>query len=200
MALFGILLLVFAIVAGLSAKQGLWSSAINVINVTMAAILATNFFEPLATLADAPGSMYMLDAIMLWAVFGVSYIVLRLITQSLSDHEVLFIKPVDLAGRAILGIWCGWIFVCFTAFTMMTAPIGAQPMGAWENPTAKSFLVFTPEQMWLAFAQSRSMGALSNSNSGAPLHPQDATTGSQVFDSNAEYTFKYFSRRKQADK
>ena len=82
---------------------------------------------------------------------------------------------------------------------MMTAPIGGQPLGAWESPDAKSFLVLSPERMWLAFAHSRSMGALSNSNSGAPLHPEDAQSGSQVFDSNAEYTYKYYARRKKAE-
>jgi len=199
MALFGILLLSFVIVAGMSAKQGLWSSAINVINLTMAGVLATNYFEPLARLADPPGTNYMMDSIMLWAIFAVSYIVLRLITQMLSEHDVVFIKPVDIAGRAILGIWSGWIFTCFAAFAMLTAPIGSSPLGAWDRPDAKSFLFMSPEQQWLAFAQSRSLGALSNSNSGAPLHPEDAQTGCQVFDSYSDFIYKYYARRKKSD-
>jgi hypothetical protein len=116
-----------------------------------------------------------------------------------SEHDVNFIKPVDIAGRIVLGIWCGWLFVCFTAFTMVTAPIGASPTGAWNDPAAKSFLFLSPELQWMAFAQSRSMGALSNSNSGAPLHPEDAETGSQVFDSRGEFTYKYYTRRKKAE-
>jgi hypothetical protein len=198
MAIFGLLLVTFAIVAGLSAKQGLWSSAINVINITMAGLIATNYFEPLANMIDSSGTNYMMDSIMLWVLFGVTYIVLRLITQMLSDHDVVFIKPVDIAGRAVLGIWAGWVFTCFAAFAMLTAPIGASPMGAWDSPDAKSFLALSPERMWLAFAQSRSMGALSNSNSGAPLHPEDAQTGAQVFDSNAEFIYKYYARRKKS--
>jgi hypothetical protein len=199
MAVTGILFLVFAIVAGLCARQGLWSCAINVINLTIAGLVATNYFEPLAQMADGSGSNYMMDSIMLWALFAVTYIVLRLITHMISEYDVNFIKPVDIAGRAILGIWCGWLFVCFAAFTMVTAPIGASPMGAWERPDANSFLMMAPERQWLAFAQSRSMGALSNSNSGAPLHPDDAQTGSQVFDSNGEFTYKYYARRKKAE-
>ena len=81
---------------------------------------------------------------------------------------------------------------------MVTAPIGAQPLGAWESPDAKSFLVFSPERMWMAFAQSRSAGALANSHSGAPLHPDDAQTGSQVFDSLGEFPYKYYARRKKS--
>lgn len=199
MAIFGVLLLCFAIVAGLSARQGLWSSAINVVNLTMAGLIATNYFEPLAKLADPSGTNYMMDSIMLWALFALSYIILRLITHMLSEHDVHFIKPVDLAGRAVLGIWSGWVFVCFAAFAMLTAPIGAAPLGSWENPEAKSFLVFSPERMWLAFAQSRSMGALSDYNRGAPLHPEDAQTGAQVFDSYGEFIYKYYARRKKAE-
>jgi hypothetical protein len=198
MAIFGILLIAFAIVAGLSARQGLWSSAINVVNITMAGLIATNYFEPLAKLADSSGTNYMMDSIMLWAVFALSFIIFRLITQMLSDHDVHFIKPVDLAGRAVLGIWAGWVFVCFAAFAMVTAPIGAQPLSSWESPEAKSFLVLSPEKMWMAFAQSRSMGALSNSNSGALLHPADAQTGAQVFDSLGEFSYKYYARRKKS--
>jgi hypothetical protein len=199
MAIFGLLVVTFAIVAGLCWRQGLWSCAINVINLTLAAVIATNYFEPLANMADATGTNYMMDSIMLWTLFAVSYIVLRLITQMLSDHDVNFIKPVDLAGRSILAIWCGWLFVCFAAFATMTAPVGASPAGAWDTPEAKSFQFMSPEQQWLAFAQSRSMGALSNFNSGAPLHPDDAQSGAQVFDSNGEYTYKYYTRRKKAE-
>jgi hypothetical protein len=140
----------------------------------------------------------MMDSIMLWSLFAFSFIVLRLITQSLSDYDVHFIKPVDLAGRAILGIWAGWVFVCFAAFAMVTAPIGAQPLGAWDSPEAKSFLMFSPERMWMAFAQSRSAGALANSNSGAELHPDDAQTGAQVFDSFGVFPYKYYARRKKS--
>lgn len=199
MAIFGILLVAFAIVAGLSARQGLWSSAINVVNITMAGLIATNFFEPLAQLADSSGTNYMMDSIMLWALFAFSFIILRLITQSLSDHDVYFIKPVDLAGRAILGIWAGWVFVCFAAFAMLTAPIGAQPLGAWDSPDAKSFLVFSPERMWMAFAQSRSMGALANStHKPDDLLPEDIETGAQVFDSKGIFPYKYYARRKKS--
>jgi hypothetical protein len=199
MAIFGVLLVAFVIVAGLSALQGLWSSAINVVNITMAGLVATNFFEPLAKLIDSSGSNYMIDSIVLWALFALTFIILRLITQSLSDHDVYFIKPVEIAGRALLGIWAGWVFVCFAAFAMVTAPIGSQPLGAWDSPDAKSFLVFSPERMWMAFAQSRSMGALANSNSGAELHPEDAQTGAQVFDSKGDFTYKYYARRKKSD-
>jgi hypothetical protein len=201
MAIFGILLICFAIVAGVSARQGLWSSAINVVNITMAGLIATNFFEPLARLIDSGGTNYMMDSIMLWSVFAFTFIIFRMITQSLSDHDVHFIKPIDIAGRAILGIWAGWVFVCFTAFAMVTAPIGSQPLGAWDSPEAKSFLVFSPERMWMAFAQSRSMGALSNtySGSGDDLIPEDRETGSQVFDSKGEFSYKYYARRKKSD-
>lgn len=200
MAIFGVLLVAFVIVAGLSALQGLWSSAINVVNITVAGLVATNFFEPLAKLIDSSGSNYMIDSIVLWALFALTFIILRLITQSLSDHDVYFIKPVEIAGRALLGIWAGWVFVCFAAFAMVTAPIGSQPLGAWDSPDAKSFLVFSPERMWMAFAQSRSMGALANSmHSEKDLLPEDAQAGSQVFDSKGDFTYKYYARRKKSD-
>jgi hypothetical protein len=203
MVIFLVLFLVFAGVAAGCWFQGLWSCAINVINITLAGLIATNFWEPLAGLIDQNTSnsyTYMLDAPLLWALFAVSFIVLRSLTGSLSEHHVEFIKPVDLAGRSLLALWCGWVFTCFTAFTMLTAPIGATPVGGWSTPEAKGFLFLSPERQWLALAQSRSRGALSRGKfTTSPPHPDDAQRNVETFDPNSEFTFKYHARRLAAE-
>jgi hypothetical protein len=200
--LFLILFLVFVLVAVGCWFQGLWSCAINLVNLLLAALIATNFWEPLATYVEgfAKDQAYVLDAPILWALFVISYFILRMISQGLSDHNIFFIKPVEYAGRTILAIWCAWVFTCFTAFTMVTAPIGATPLGGWSNPNANSFLFLSPERQWMAFAQSRSMGALArNKFSSAPVHPQDAQSNVEAFDPLGEFTFKYYARRKAAE-
>jgi hypothetical protein len=203
MVIFLVLFLAFVGVAAACWFQGLWTCAINVINITLAGLIATNFWEPLAQLIDENTSSsytYMLDAPLLWALFCISYLVLRSITGGLSEYNVAFIKPVELAGRSILAIWCGWVFTCFAAFTMLTAPIGATPVGGWSTPSAKGFLFMAPERQWLSLAQSRSRGALSRAKfSTAPTHPEDAQANVETFDPNSEFTFKYHARRKAAE-
>ncbi len=197
--LFAILFLVFLGVTAACWFQGLWSCAINVINLLLAMMIATNFYEPLAALVQSSAgdaNQYIWDGIMLWVLFSVSYIFLRMFTHSLSENDVIFIKPVDLVGRSLLAIWCGWLFVCFTAFTMMVSPIGGD---TWSSPESKSFLFMSPEQQWLSFAQSRSRGALSRGHfdPNAKMHPEDVEV--QAFDSLSEYTYKYRARRKAAE-
>jgi hypothetical protein len=197
MAITAILFIVLVLIAAMCSQQGLWSCMINVVNLTMAGVVATNFFEPIARMIDPSGSNYPVDSGVLWGLFALTYIILRLITQMLSDHDVHFIKPVEYAGRTIMALWCGWLFVCFTAFAMSTAPIGGSPMGAWETPEYNSMQVFSPERQWLAFCQSRSQGALANSNSGEQLHPEDPP-GCQVFDPYGEFIYRYYWRRKKS--
>lgn len=201
MILFAVLFVVFLLIGTACWFQGLWSCAINVINLLLAMLIATNFYEPLATLVEgyaAGASPYILDGIFLWVLFAISYIILRMITHGLSEHNVQFIKPVELVGRSLLAIWCGWLFVCFTAFSMMISPIGGD---AWDSPEAKSFLFMAPEQQWLSFAQSRSRGALSRGKFEplAKTHPDDAAMNVEAFDPMSEYTYKYQARRKLAE-
>ena len=58
-----VLLLIFLIVVGLLWLQGLWSNAITLINTTLAAMVALNYFEPVANLLDKqfPSYTYLWD-------------------------------------------------------------------------------------------------------------------------------------------
>jgi hypothetical protein len=199
--LFLILFLVFVAVAAACWFHGLWSCAITIINITLAGLIATNFWEPLAQLIEdnaGAENTHLYDAPVLWGLFIITFIILRSLTGSMSQYKVVFIKPVEYAGRSILAIWCGWVFTCFAAFTLLTAPVGSTPMGSWSTPNSKSFLFLAPERQWLAFAQSRSQGALARGKfTTTPGHPDDQ--GTETFDPFSEYTFKYYHRRSKAD-
>ena len=201
MLMFLVLFVVFAGVAAACWFQGLWSCAINVINITMAGLIATNFWEPLANLIESNAgteNTHLYDVPVLWGIFAITFILLRSLTGALSEHNVQFIKPVELAGRSVLAIWCGWVFTCFAAFTLLTAPVGAHPLGAWTSADSKSFLFMAPERQWLALAQSRSRGALSRGKfSSAPSHPDDQPMNVEAFDPFSNFTFRYGVRRLQ---
>src|SRR6478735_8266405 len=133
-----LLFLLFALTAGVIWMHGLWGTAVTLINMILAMLLATNFFEPTAALLDGylPGGTYFFDAAALWALFIMFYGMLRAITDSLSKMHVKFIMPVEMAGRTILALWCGWLMVCFTTFSLQMAPFNSvTPMGAWQSPT-----------------------------------------------------------------
>src|ERR1044072_6172093 len=141
-------LFLFLIFAGAAAAlwfQGLWSAAVTVVNLLMAMMIATSFFEPVARMIEGFGAgsfTYLLDFVVLWLLFFFSFAVLRVITDSLSQTQVGFDLPVEMAGRSLLAIFCGWLMVCFVAFSLQTAPLNsANPLGAWATPQSPPFAV-----------------------------------------------------------
>ncbi|MEX2173162.1 MAG: hypothetical protein WD872_02295 [Pirellulaceae bacterium] len=193
-----ILLLVFLAFGALVWFHGLWGAAITLVNLIVAMLFATNLFEPICNLIEVFESSftYLLDFVVLWFLFFFSYGILRLITDLLSRTRVKFDLPVEMAGRSVLAIWCGWLMVCFTAFTLQTAPLNSEsPLGAWKSPQAGSFLGMAPGRMWLGFAHSRSRGALARGNYSGNTHPDDVDLNVEAFDPHGEFPIKYHDRR-----
>jgi len=187
--MFLFLLLVFVGTAAALWFQGLWSAAVTVVNLLLAMMIATTFFEPLSTMIEGFGAgsfTYLLDFVVLWLLFFFAFGILRAITDSLSQTQVGFDLPVEMAGRSLLAVFCGWLVVCFVAFSLQMAPLNsANPLGAWSTPQSASFAFVSPDRLWLGFMFSRSQGALA---------------GGRVFDSQAEFPVKYHDRRvKYAD-
>lgn len=182
--MFLLLFLIFAIVAAALWFQGLWNGAVTLVNLFLAMMIATNFYEPVTVMLEGAGAgsySYLLDFLILWILFAVAFGILRAITDMLSQTQVKFDLPVEMAGRSLLALWGAWLVVCFAAFSLQMAPLNSPtPLGAWSTPTAPTFIVTSPDRLWLGFMHSRSKGALA---------------GSQVFDPGAEFALKYRDRR-----
>jgi hypothetical protein len=182
--IFLFLLLVLAAVAAGVWFQGLWSGVITMVNLLLAMVIASSFYEPVATKLEGIGPLatytYLLDFLVLWLLFAIVYGILRAITDALSKSPVAFPMPVEMAGRSLLALWCGWLMVCFAAFSLHMAPLNSPaPLGAFATPAARTFGPVSPDRLWLGFLYSRSRGALA----GAP------------FDPNADFLLRYRDRR-----
>jgi hypothetical protein len=195
--LFLFLLLVLAATTAAIWFQGLWSAAITLVNLLLAMLIATNFFEPICTLIEGFGGgsfTYLLDFIVLWVLFAFVFLFLRLFTDMLSKTRVHFDMPVEMAGRSILALWCGWLMVCFVAFSLQFAPLNSPaPLGAFSSPTSTTFLVVSPDRLWLGFMQMVSRGSLARGNFSGQKHPNDKDV--EAFDPNSEFPVKYYERR-----
>jgi hypothetical protein len=197
------ILLVFALTAGTLWLHGLWGNAVTLINLILAMLLATNFFEPVAALADSflPAATYFWDFVSVWVLFFIFFGVFRAITDMLSSVQVKFIMPVEMAGRSLLAIWCGWLMACFVTFTLQMAPLNSPtPLGAWQSPKDGTFLGFAPDRMWLGFMQQSSRGSLARGHFSGEKHPNDSQLDVQTFDPLGEFPYKYAHRRKEFSK
>jgi len=192
------LLAIFFICVAMMWNEGMWSNAVRTVNTLFAAMLATNYFEPLADYLDGQGASYtyMWDFLSLWLIFAVAFNLLRAFTDIASKHQVRFRLPIEHVGKMVFAGWTAWIVLCFFNFSVHTAPLARNAFrGAFEEfPSSKSFFGLAPDRKWLGFVQSRSQGALSNGDEGSRSpYPEDK--GKNVFDPNSEFIFKYAQRR-----
>src|SRR5215467_1642300 len=141
--MFLFLLLIFAATAAALWFQGLWSAVVTLVNMLLAMMIATSFYEPICTAIERVGGAqytFLLDFVVLWLLFGIVFGILRAITDGLSGTRVSFDMPVEMAGRSVLAAWCGWLMVCFVAFSLQMAPLNTpNPLGAWEKTSSKTF-------------------------------------------------------------
>jgi len=197
-SIFTLLLLVilFACVARLFA-EGMWSNAIRLINVVTAALLAVNFFEPVARWLDGmePSYTYIWDFLALWGLFAVFMSVLRAATDQVSKVKVKFLGLADRIGSVVLALWIGWVMVCFTMMTLHTAPLGRNFLFDGFQAEQRMFFGLAPDRQWLGFVQKQSMGAFAQSAT-----PEEWQREKFVFDPQADFMPKYTARRAAVQK
>ena len=183
---------------------GLWNNIVTFVNVVLATMIASNWFEPLATAMDGGTSSYtyLLDFVCLWLLFAGSMAVLRVSTDLLSRTRLDFDPWFDRGMRTVFSLATAWVFACFLQFSMHLAPLPPDQFQA--RPDTVNF-PGSPDRLWLGFMQSRSQGALAASLNeplageydATLLHPDDRDLNCRVFDSRGDLIYKYHDRRAQ---
>jgi len=195
-----LLLVLFLIVAAAMWVQGLWNGVVTLINLILAIMVAFNYFEPLADTLEAqdPSYTYLLDFLLLWGLFALSFGLLRMMTDILSRRKVAFDFWTETIGRGVVAVWIAWLFVGFVCATLHTAPLSAHFMGFQKTPTSGNFLGMAPGRQVLAFIQSRSMGAFSRPEADPAKRSsrsEDEDRDARIFDPESEFILKYRQRR-----
>jgi len=185
-----LLVLFVAVVASLY-TEGMWGNAIMLINVLIAGVLATSYFEPLAnrleSMSDSLATYtYLLDFLCLWVIFAVSLIVLRLLTDKLCRVKVRFLKLADQIGSVIFACMVAMAMVCFTTFTLHTAPLAKEFMFGGFKSNEGKVLAWSPDRWWLRFAWSASKNAY-------------CWPTPKPFDHHGDFVGKYESRRQEIE-
>ncbi len=178
-----LLVILFASVA-LTFHEGIWTNAIRLINVVTAALVATNFFEPVASWLDSmvPSLSYFNDFLALWLLFLGCVAVFREITDRVSKVKVRFLQIAEQVGGGILSVWAGYVLVCFTLMTLHTAPLSRNFLFGGFQPEKRMFFLLAPDRDWLAFTHKMLTGTFYRSDK-------------NVFDPGADFMPKYATRR-----
>ncbi|MFO0912353.1 MAG: CvpA family protein [Pirellulales bacterium] len=193
-----VLLLVWIICIAFLWNEGMWSNMLSFLNTLLAALIATNWYEPLANFLEGRESSftYFWDFLALWILFALSLALLRAITDSISKTRVRFKMPVEHTGRVLLSILTGWVFVCFVTTTLHTAPLARESFrGSFGvSPQARPFFGLAPDLTWLGFVQNASLTGYSQPDAQA-TGVESSDQGMRVFDPQGEFTIKYAARR-----
>jgi hypothetical protein len=190
-----LLVIIFACMATLY-DEGIWSNAIRLINVITSALLAVNFFEPVARWLEdmAPSYTYFCDFLALWGLFTIIFTILHQLTSQVSKVKVRFLALADRIGSGVFALWIGWVMVCFAAMTLHTAPLSRNFLFGGFKAEDKMFLGLAPDRQWLGFVQRESLGPLCRSAT-----PEEWQKEKYVFDPHAEFMLNYSSRRAKVE-
>jgi hypothetical protein len=171
------LLFVFSACIAFLYSEGMWSNAVRLINVIMAALLAMNYFEPVARWMSGWTVLGIMDVktmqsltaiwdyLALWGLFSISLVAFHQLTSRISHVQVRFLQIVDRIGSAVFAVLIGWVMVCFTLATFHAAPMARNFMYEGFNPDNSMFLgILAPDREWLGFTSYLSGGTYSGSD------------------------------------
>ena len=181
-----ILLAVFVTVTAALWKEGIWSSLVMLLNVVLAATVATAWYEKLVAVLEPrlPSFTYLLDFVALWGLFCLLLLGLREATDRISRTRVKLRRPVELFGGPLVAALVGWVMTCFTAATLHTAPVPRDVVQ--PTPEARMFFGLAPDRKWLAWVRA------------ATLTGPFAVPGS-AFDKDADFIIRYADRRQRLE-
>lgn len=203
----GIIFFILFAVFALLYLESLWSNTITLINVTLAALLALSFFEPLSDTIESFGDWfktctYLWDYLSLWLLFCIFYGLMRTCTDVASRNRVKFRPPIEIPGRMIAALLVGLVMVSFILTSFHVSPLPAAPFGGGfaKSPDASTFLFFKPDRSLLGLLQTVSRGSLSRGAIAGRESPMEADQGTNAFDPHGEFVLKYRQRRRDLEK
>lgn len=141
-------------------QQGLWSNAITLVNVIISGLVAFTFYQPLTIRVDEmlDGEYtYLLDFVMIWALFVVTMVITRAVTGAASKTRMRFKHPIDPVGGPAVGLIAAWVLAGIALASLHTSPMPKQAFGGGlvysaADVDSKSGLL-NPDLAWLRFVE-----------------------------------------------
>jgi hypothetical protein len=146
-------LAVMGIIVWCVSTEGMWGAAQTFLCVLLSALLAMNYFEPLAIFLNSvqPAYDHYMDIVALVGLFTGFVFALRLGTEHLSPIYIGLPSTVDQIGKWAFAALTGYLTMAFLLTALHTAPLPREFMGfKAERP---NFFGMAPDRQWLGFVQ-----------------------------------------------
>jgi hypothetical protein len=170
-------------------SEGLWGSAVMFFNVLFAAMIAFNFYEPLASLIDQTGIGWgFSDTLCMLGLFCIALVVLRMTTETIAPAMVRFPMPVYHAGRLIFALGGAAITMAVVLLAFHAAPVHKKIFTTIDYKSKPPFGLGL-DHLWLGFFQYETGQVFSRLGSGQrdPYHQYGQGGRVKVFDPRADW-------------
>jgi len=184
-------LIVLFVGLAMTVREGLWSNTITLISIIVAGLVAFGFYSPLVVYVDEEMTdgqhTYWLDYAVIWALFSITIIVLRMMTAAASKTRMRFKHPIDPVGGPLVGFIAAWVLAAFALATLHVSPMPKEAFSGKlvkQSDISTAFGLTAPDAAWLRFMERMS-----------------ATTGlgsSSTQDFSAANWVKFYSDRRAA--
>jgi uncharacterized membrane protein required for colicin V production len=152
-------IIVFAALA-MMVREGLWTNTITLVTIIIAGLIAFGFYSPLVVYLNEEMTdgqhTYWLDYAVIWALYGVTIVVLRALTGAASKTRMRFKHPIDPVGGPLVGFIAAWVLASFAMATLHVSPMGkdAYSGGLVKEADVESASPLTsPDAAWLRFVE-----------------------------------------------
>jgi hypothetical protein len=121
-------------------SEGLWGAALMFFNVLFGAMIALNFYEPLARLIDSTGLNWgFSETLCMLLLFSASVMFLRMTVETLAPAQVRFPAPIYQIGRLVFGLGGATITLAIIILAFHCAPIHKKMFQAVQYDTSPPF-------------------------------------------------------------
>lgn len=136
------------------ASEGLWGAALMFFNVLFSALIAFNFYEPLADLLakNVSAMAGYADTLCLLGLFIVSIVIFRIVTETIAPAMVRFPLPLYHAGRWLFGFLTGAVTIAIVLLAFETSPVHKKMFGVMDYDFKPPWGMAL-DRHWLAFFQ-----------------------------------------------
>jgi hypothetical protein len=191
------LLIILGLVAWNVAAEGAWGATAVFFCVLFSALVATNYFEPLADLLQAGMGTdwaYRVDFIALVGLFAGGVFGLRYLSEWLVPNFIVVNGRFYDACRWVFGVLTGYVTIGFLLMAMHTAPLPREFLGF--TPERNNFFgQLAPDRDWLGFVQYVSEKSMPSSEEGRIFDGSQFRLPGHTNEVWPTFIFRYASRR-----
>ena len=196
-------LIVAGLVLGLTyalSSEGLWGAALMFFNVLFGAMIAFNFYEPLARLVDSTGIPWgFSDTICLMLLFSLTVLILRMTTETIAPAQVRFPTPIYHLGRLVFGLGGAVITMAIVILAFHCAPVYKKIFGVVDYNSKPPFGLGLDHQ-FLGLFQHETGAVFTNYSANGQRDPFGEYGGPQrlrlnFFDPRAEWLINHQNAR-----